>query len=191
MPRNITIIQGNPDPQGIHFGHALAEAYAKGACAGGHQVRTLNVAALEIPPLHSRTEWEQPPSEAIHAAQDSIAWADHLLILYPLWLGDLPAVLKGFWEQVLRPGFAFGEVDGKHRRLLTGKTAHIVVTMGMPGFVYRWFYRAHSLKSFERNVLAFVGIKPIRSTVIGTVEGSSEDRMAWLEKMEEWGREAG
>jgi hypothetical protein len=28
--------------------------------------------------------------------------------------------------------------------------------MGMPAAVYRWFYRAHSLKSLERNILGFV-----------------------------------
>ena len=34
---------------------------------------------------------------------------EHLVIVFPLWLGDMPAVLKGFFEQVLRPGFAIGE----------------------------------------------------------------------------------
>ena len=58
------------------------------------------------------------------------------------------------------------------KRLLTGKTARIVVTMGMPAFVYRWYFGGHSLKSLERNILRFVGIRPVRESLIGMVEGS-------------------
>jgi hypothetical protein len=43
--------------------------------------------------------------------------------------------------------------------------------MGMPAFVYRWFYGAHSLRSFERNILGLVGFKPVRHTIVGAVEG--------------------
>ncbi len=61
--------------------------------------------------------------------------------------------------------------------------------MGMPAFVYRWYFGAHSLKSLERNILKFVGIKPIRETLIGMVEGKQETRARWLTKMEALGRE--
>jgi putative NADPH-quinone reductase len=78
-------------------------------------------------------------------------------------------------EQVFRPGFAFGSPErrGLPKKLLAGKSARIVVTMGMPAFFYRLYYRAHSLKSLERNILAFVGIKPVRATLLGNVEGRS------------------
>lgn len=41
-----------------------------------------------------------------HPAQDGIGWAEHIVFFFPLWLGDMPASLKGFLEQVARPGFA-------------------------------------------------------------------------------------
>jgi hypothetical protein len=50
--------------------------------------------------------------------------------------------------------------------------------MGMPGFFYRWFYRAHSLKSFERNILRFCGIGPVRATVVGLVESAGARKRA-------------
>ena len=53
------------------------------------------------------------------------------------------------------------------KKLFKGKSARIVVTMGMPGLFYRWYYCAHSLKSFERNVLRFCGVGPIRTSLIG------------------------
>src|SRR3546814_3372437 len=76
------------------------------------------------------------------------------VILYPLWLGDVPALLKGFLEQILRPDFAIDEGStGMSAKLLTGRSARIIVTMGMPAPIYRLFFRAHSLKSLDRNLL--------------------------------------
>jgi putative NADPH-quinone reductase len=74
---------------------------------------------------------------------------------------------------------------------LRGKTARIVVTMGMPAAVYRWYFGAHSLKSLRRNVLSFVGIRPVRATLIGLVEASSAKRRSgWLAKLRQLGAAA-
>ncbi len=192
MAKNIVIIQGHPDTRAIHFCHALADAYAEGAQSAGHEVRRIAVAGVDFPLLRSREEWESDAVEVgIRASQMDIAWADHLVIIYPLWLGSMPAILKGFLEQVSRPGFAIGRSDGgAPRPLLRGKSARIVVTMGMPAPVYRWFFGAHSLKSLERNILAVCGIRPIRDSVIGTVEGSARHRGKWLARMRALGRAA-
>lgn len=123
--------------------------------------------------------------------QQDIVWADHLVLFYPLWLGTLPALFKGFLEQVFRPGFALADPDKPGRmpkKLLKGRTARIVVTMGMPAFVYRWYFHAHSLKSLERNVLGMSGIGPIKSSIIGTIGGDPAKRQEWLAKMEALGR---
>ena len=186
MSRRIAIIQGHPDPRGDRYGHALAKAYAEGAAAAGHEVRTIDLAQLEFPLLRSKEEWDSGvPPAAVRGAQETIAWAGHLVILYPLWLGTMPALLKAFLEQAFRPGFAIGQggSGSSWSKLLTGKSARVVVTMGMPAFVYRWFFRAHSLKSLERNILGFVGIGPIRETLIGTVEASAASRERWLAKL--------
>jgi putative NADPH-quinone reductase len=74
---------------------------------------------------------------------------------------------------------------------LTGKSARIVVTMGMPALVYRWYFGAHSLKSLERNVLRFAGLKPIRESLVGMVEGiSPAKRQSWLDLLRELGAAA-
>lgn len=189
---NILIIQGHPDPAGRHYGHALAEAYAAGAIEGGHEVRTVTVAQIDFPLLRSKEEWDNGPvPEAIKAAQADIAWANHLLIVYPLWLGALPALLKGFLEQVFRPGFAT-EPSGSSRPWTTrlkGRSARIVVTMGMPAWLYRWWFMALTLRSLELNILDFVGIGPNRHTLIGNIEGMTDaQRKKWLQKMTDLGR---
>lgn len=187
MAKRIVIIQGHPDASARHFGHALADEYAKGAEDGGHAVKRIEVAALDVPFLRTKEDFEKgSPPAPIKQAQDAIKWADHLVILYPLWLGSMPAILKAFLEQVLRPGFAFeyASTGGMAKKLLTGKSARIVVTMGMPAFVYRWVFFAHSLKSLKRTTLWFCGIGPVKATLIGNIEGMTEQqRMAWLDEM--------
>lgn len=187
MGKRITIIQGHPDGQARHFNHVLADEYAKGCEDGGHEVRRIEVARLEFPLLRTNDEFEKgTPPDSIKQAQDAIRWADHLVIFYPLWLGSMPALLKAFLEQVFRPGVAFEyQAQGKMaKKLFTGKSARVVVTMGMPAFVYRWFFLAHSLKSLERNILAFCGVKPTRATLIGQVESMNErQRASWLDEM--------
>ena len=190
--RQITLIQGHPDPEGGHFDHALADAYADGARAAGHQLRGIEIAGLDFPLLRNKDDFEHastPP--ALVDAQEAIAWAEHLVFVYPLWLGDMPALLKGFLEQTLRPGFAFDYLDGgKVRMRLKGKSARLVVTMGMPAMAYRWFYGAHSVKNFERNILKFVGVKPVERSLYGMVEAAGEDsRAAWLEELRALGRD--
>lgn len=101
---------------------------------------------------------------------------------------------KGFLEQVARPGFAFspdarGNPIGK--KALAGRSARVVVTMGMPALVYRWYFQAHSIKSLRRNILGLCGIAPVRNTLIGrTGNLSATDAAAWIEKLKQLGRRA-
>ena len=63
------------------------------------------------------------------------------------------------------------------------------MTMGMPGFVYRWWYGAHALKAFCRNVLEFNDFKPVRCTIHGMVEAvSPEKRQRWLDEARDLGQ---
>lgn len=194
-PRRILVIQGHPDGAHPHFLHALAAAYAEGARAAGHAVREVDVSRLDFPLLRSAAEWKhgEVPA-AIRPVQDEVRWAQHLLLMFPLWLGDMPALLKGFLEQLARPGFAFAEGEQRNpfaAKGLTGRSARVVVTMGMPALVYRYLYRAHSVKSLERNILGFVGIAPVHETLIGGVESMSDAaRQRWLARLRALGAAA-
>lgn len=62
--------------------------------------------------------------------------------------------------------------------------------MGMPALVYRWYFRAHSLKALERNILGFVGIAPVHETLVGQVESTSDvQREQWLRRFIVLGRQ--
>ena len=192
MGKRILLIQGHPDSNEEHLCHALARAYADGAREAGHDVRQTKVAALDFPLLRNQREWEQDPlPSGLRQAQDDIKWAEHLVLIFPLWLGDIPALLKGFLEQVARPGFAFGHDRNNPlaRKGLAGRTARVVVTMGMPAPVYRWYFWAHSVKSLKRNILEFIGISPVSETLIGMAGNPETEKVAdWVGKLEELGR---
>lgn len=186
-PRRILLIQGHPDPLPSRFGPALQAAYAEGARSAGHALREVTVAALDFPVLRSVVDWKTGSVPAALApVQQDILWAQHLVWFFPLWMGDMPALLKAFIEQVARPGWAF---DAAQRgplgqKALAGRSARVVVTMAMPALVYRHFYRAHSVKALERNVLGFIGIGPIHETLIGQAESPDPAaRQRWLGKL--------
>ncbi len=188
-PRRLVIVQGHPDPAGGHFCHALADAYAEGAQEAGHPVTRIDVAKLSFPWLATKEAFETGPlPDVLRPAQEAIGEVDHLCIVYPLWLGTLPAVLKAFLEQVFRPGFAFVLGERRWRRPLKGKSARIVVTMGMPVLFYRWYFGAHGLKSLEGGILGFCGIGPIRESLFGMIDAVGPSRRAqWLARMRRCG----
>lgn len=195
MSKRIVLIQGHPDAGHRHLCEALEQAYAAGALGQGHEVRRIPLSELHFPLLRSQDEWEHGElPECLQAAQGDIRWAQHIVFFFPLWLGDMPALLKGFLEQIARPGFAFGQVDGAtsmFKKGLLGRSARIVVTMGMPAPLYKFYFRAHSIKSMKRNILQFVGMSPVEDTVIGMaghMDGAKADR--WLRRMTSLGRAA-
>jgi putative NADPH-quinone reductase len=183
MNRRITIIQGHPDAAGGHLLHAMADAYAEGATATGHEVRRIEVAKLDFPLLRTQVDFETgelPP--ALAQPREDMRWAEHWVFLFPLWHGTMPALFKGFLEHIFRPGFAMEyKKQGFPKRLLAGRSARIVVTMGMPALMYRWYFGAFGVRGFERSMLSFAGIKPIRESFYGLTFADDKKRARWIE----------
>jgi putative NADPH-quinone reductase len=191
MPRRVAIVQGHPDPAGNRLCHALADAYALGAAAAGHEATRIDVARLDFPILRTKEEFETGHlPEGLVAAEKAIVSGQHLVIFFPLWHGTMPALLKAFIEQVMRPGVALEYREhGFPKGLLAGRSARLVVTMGMPALIYRWYFRAHGVRGLERSVLKFAGMEPVRETLLGMIDAASDaKRRRWLDRMREYGR---
>ena len=194
MSCRVLILNGHPDSNGTHFCDAIVEAYQSGAESAGHEIKIINTSNEDVPLLRSKSAfYEGPVPKAVAEAQSAISWASHLVIVYPLWLGTMPALLKGFLEQVFRPGFALSESNERWPKgRLRNKSARVIVTMGMPSLAYRFYYQAHGLKNLERNILKFSGIKPVRSTLFGMVEMERNNRhKSFLNKVRALGTQAG
>lgn len=197
MAKRIVVIQGHPDPAGHHLLHALADAYADGAIGAGHEVRRIDVAQLDFPLLRTQDDFEAGPVPAVLVQpQQDMRWAEHWVFVFPLWHGTMPALMKGFLEHIFRPGFALDYAKdasgGRNasrfpRRLLVGRSARLVVTMGMPVLFYRWYFGAYGIRSFERGMLRFAGIKPIRESLYGLAFADERKRERWIADMRRHG----
>lgn len=188
----ITVIVGHPR-QGS-FCEALGESYTAGARAAGHEVTLLKLSELRFDPvLHGGFVGEQPREPDIARAQAAIGASEHTVWIWPLWLGFPPALLKGFLERVLTAGFAFEKLEGPpfYRPLLAGRSARVIVTMEMPAWMFCLLAGARAARTFSKQVLGFVGMKPVRRTYIGLMHHTDESRLRkWLAKVEALGREA-
>ncbi|TGQ72564.1 flavodoxin family protein [Mesorhizobium sp. M00.F.Ca.ET.186.01.1.1] len=196
MSRRILIVVGHPDPSPDRFCRGLANAYGEAAQMAGHAVRRVDLAAIDFPMLRTMQQFEHGAIPAsLKDAAEAIVWAEHIVFVFPLWLGTMPALLKAFLEQVMRPGTAFAYPDkggGFTKTLLRGRSARIVVTMGMPSVLYRLWFLGHGLAGMRRSILHFVGISPVRETLFGMVAGANDaTRAKWIRQMRGLGERAG
>lgn len=184
MGKRILLILGHPST--TSFCAALAERYAQSALDAGHEVRQLRLGEMVFDPvLRDGYQQIQTLEDDLNAAQSDILWAEHLTLVYPIWWGGIPALLKGFFDRVLLPGFAFKYRKGKAfpDKMLNGRTAHLLVTMDTPPWYYRLIYRMPGLHEVRKTTLEFCGIKPLRTLTFGPVLGSTDQqRRSWLQQ---------
>jgi NAD(P)H dehydrogenase (quinone) len=171
---------------------ALGDAYTKGARGGGHDVAIVRTADLAFDPiLRGAYEELQSLEPDLVPVRDALCSAHHIVIIFPLWLGTMPAILKGFLERILQPDLFEPMKQGRFVTPLKGKSARVIMTMGMPGFIYRWWFGTHALSVLKRSILGFLGAGPIRSTIHGSIESVTDDkRKSWLADAEALGRAA-
>lgn len=186
MGKRILLIQGHPAPDS--YCQALASRYASAARSAGHELRELTLAQLVFDPLlHQGYRGEQPLEADLLAAQADILWAEHLVFVYPIWWGSVPALLKGFLDRVLLPGFAFRYYKGKAlpEGLLKGRSADLLVSMDTPPWYFRWFYRQPGIWQMKTTTLEFCGVRPVRVLRCGPLIGSTPVRRErWLTQAE-------
>jgi len=188
--KHVLVINGNPDPSPERLSHALARAYHEGAEEAGCLVRHINVGGAQFPLLRNAQEFETEATEkAITEAHGAFLAADHIVIIYPLWLGSAPALLKGYMEQVARGQFLLGKSErGFPKGRLKGRTARVIVTMGMPVLLYRLLYGAHGVKAFNRSILGLAGIKPVTTSLFGAAQIQAPGCSRVIEEVRRLGR---
>ncbi|WP_405120960.1 NAD(P)H-dependent oxidoreductase [Pseudomonas leptonychotis] len=187
--KRILMILGTP--KNNSFCHALGEAYAQGARSKGHVVRQLKLGEMTYDPvLRDGYEHSQQLEPDLLEAQRQIHWAEHLVFVYPVWWGGIPALLKGFFDRTFLPGFAFKYRNRSQLwdKLLSGRTADLLVTMDTPPWYFRWIYGAPGHRQMTRTILGFSGIKTRRLAEFAPVRPSSEEqRQSWLRRAEALG----
>lgn len=185
----IVIIVGHP--KGGTYCEAVANAYMAGALEGRHEVRLFHTARMHFDPvLHEGFNQQQTLEPDIKSAHDAMLAADHLVFVFPLWLGTLPAIFKGFLERVLAPDLVEPAKTGKFVKVWDRKSARIIITMGMPAIIYRWWFGSLASKTLKRSILGFMGVAPVRATIFGRIATvSNATRAKWLEDARDLGRQ--
>lgn len=189
--KNILIIVGHPNTKSLCS--SIAQQYFEGANKVGHHVELLELGNMNFNSNFMgsySTEVKMQLEPDLIYAQQKIKWAHHIVIVHPIWWGSFPAVLKGFFDKVLTPGFAFKYKDNSDwwDKLLLGKTGEIIYTADTPIWANRFIFLAPSVSILRKRVLGFCGVKTKRVTGFGPVRGSTlNQRLAWLDQAKKLG----
>jgi putative NADPH-quinone reductase len=188
-PKKIVVLLGHPNKNAT-LSSELAGIYEAAAKASGHEVKRFNLADIRFDPiLHQGYKAIQELEPDLKQLQEAIVWCDHLVIVYPNWWSSMPALLKGLFDRMWLPGFAFNMRKNKqgtptlgwHRRL-KGKSARVIVLSGNHPMLVRLIFGDFS-NEIRNAILRFAGFRT-RMTHVGPTDRAPE----W--KKNEWRRKA-
>ena len=180
----IYLLLAHPDPSS--FNGALADAYEAEARLAGHEVRRQNLGELRFDPiLHHGYHTPLPLEPDLELAHQNIRWCNHWVILYPIWWGSVPALLKGFFDRALYSGFAYRyhNQDPMWDQLLKGRSAQIITTSDAPNLWTLIAYRNSDLGTVKHATLGFCGIRPVRTLRLDRLKDTTPaERLRYLEQ---------
>jgi NAD(P)H dehydrogenase (quinone) len=158
--KNIVIICGNPDTDSYTGG--ILDHYQVAAEEAGHNVHRINLGELQFDPiLHRGYKEIQHLEPDLEMVQNAIRECDHLVIGYPNWWCTMPALLKGLFDRIWLPGFAFNfnKETKKIEKHLTGKTARVFVLSGSHSPFKTWWQFGDYTNEIQYGILNFAGLK--------------------------------
>lgn len=184
MP-NCLILNGHP--LAPSFSAALADRYADNIAAAGLDVRRLELAGMDVPAsIPSRRPDDTEMHGDIETFWRSLLWADHVVIIHPLWWGGMPAKLKALFDVALQSGKAY-QYDGRNplpRGLLKGRSARLIVTSDTPGWFMALAYGNAHFRAMKNQILKFVGMAPVWTTHLSVMRHSTpKQRLTMLEQV--------
>jgi NAD(P)H dehydrogenase (quinone) len=185
----ISIILAHPDKSSLN--HAIAGVAVEQLQRNGHRVAFHDLHAEGFDPALEAREIPRdgtvPPSIRKHC--DEIMRADGIVIVHPNWWGQPPAVMKGWIDRVLRPGVAYGFVEGDSGEgvpvgLLKAKAALVFNTSNTPPERERQAFGDPLESTWKRCIFGLCGVTNVhRETFSVVVTSTPEQRQAWLERV--------
>ncbi|NVK73727.1 MAG: NAD(P)H-dependent oxidoreductase [Oceanospirillaceae bacterium] len=176
----------NANPKSNSFCKSLADQYC--ASLPGHYVsKIIHLGLLDFDSnLQEGYDQIQPLEPDLVDFQESVKWAEHIVIISPVWWGGLPAKFKGIIDRTFLPGFAFKYINDKStpKQLLEGRTSELIITLDTPVFWYKYANGNPIYKELKRCMLGFSGIKNTSATYFAPIISSTrEQREKWLNQV--------
>ncbi len=188
MSKKIFILAGHPDSESMCCD--LAQAYKNGAESSGNEVRITNLGDMKFDPiLHKGYKVIQELEPDLKKFQEDVRWSEHFVIIYPSWWSTMPALLKGLFDRVWLPGFAFKFLPSGigWNRLLKGRTARVFITSDSHPLIAR-FLQGDNTNEIQDGILWFAGFNT-RITKIGPMKKISDEKKSqWARKFVSYGK---
>ena len=187
--KKIVILCGHSD-KGETLTGQFTLLYETAAKAVGHEVKRFNLAEMRFDPiLYKGYKVIQELEPDLLKLQEAIRWCDHFVILYPNWWGTMPALLKGLFDRMWLPGFAFNFRKTRQgtpalgwRKRLKGKTARVIILSGTHPFLI-WLFFGDYTNEIKNGILWFAGFK-VRISRFGPSETAPEwKKNEWRKKV--------
>jgi NAD(P)H dehydrogenase (quinone) len=189
MQKKILILLGHSDKD--TFTGAMADHYQAGAQDAGHEVIRVNIGEINFDPiLHKGYKEIQQLEPDLLQLQESFRWADHIVIVYPNWWCTMPAILKGLFDRIWIPGFAFN-FDKQTKKLiqrLKGKTGRVIIIAGSHSPFKTWWMFGDYTNEIQHGILGFAGIETAVSAFGPCERITDEHRVKWLKQVEKLGK---
>jgi len=189
QPKNITIICGHPDAES--YTGSVLDHYHAAAEEAGHQVHRFNLGDLQFDPiLHKGYKEIQHLEPDLQSIQDAIRESDHVVIAYPNWWCTMPALLKGLFDRIWLPGFAFNfnKETKKIEQHLSGKTARVFVLSGSHSPFSTWWKFGDYTNEIQYGILEFAGMKTSVTSYGPCEKVDDACRTKWLSEVTALGK---
>ncbi|XBP67567.1 NAD(P)H-dependent oxidoreductase [Bacillus velezensis] len=180
------IVYANPDENS--FNAALVKYVAMALKDSGQSYTVIDLYADQFDPV-LKYGGEKKRSDMNRDAETKkyrklMKEADHLIFIYPLWWGGVPAIMKGFFDRVLVAGEAYTYENGRVKGLLRAETAQVFYTADSPGWYLKWFRKNSDWITLKKSILQFCGIQKAERNLFSVVRTSTP------ELREKWPRQA-
>ena len=181
------------------FCSAIREAVVTGLHNGGHEHKIIDLSKEGFDPVMREKDLKafvQAGREGedgldgvdpfVLRYMKKLRWAQHIVMIFPIWWMTMPAMVKGFIDKVIFPGVVYKMEDGKLVSLLTGlKQVTIITTMNTPSDVYRDVFGNSLEGSLIKGTFNQIGIHDIRWISLNKVKQSGDEkRWLWLDEIE-------
>lgn len=182
------------------FCNAILKAVQRGLKKGGHTCKVINLDKDNFDPVMRAKDLKafaelgrgiesalMDLDPTVFRYKKKLEWADHIVMIFPIWWMSMPAMMKGFVDKVIFPGVAYDMDNGRLvSRLASLKQVTVISTMNTPADIYRDMFGNSLEGSLIKGTFNQIGVHDAEWISFNMVKQvGTEVREQWLADLEE------